>query len=239
MNKYLTGLLALALLAGCSAAQSSAASFQQISQEEAMRIMEEETGYILLDVRTLDEYNESHIPGAVCIPNEHINTTPPSQLPDKSQTILVCCRSGNRSKQAAQKLADMGYTDIREFGGITTESAFDPVLMLDRREAKEQNGIVFEVTQYEKDALTAKITNNSQETFSYGEPFELYRKDGDEWKSVEWEEERMWIMIAYELSPGESKEIRCSLAGAKDIDSGEYMLEKNGLQTGFSLVYSE
>ena len=118
MNKYLTGLLALALLAGCSAAQSSAASFQQISQEEAMRIMEEETGYILLDVRTLDEYNESHIPGAVCIPNEHINTTPPSQLPDKSQTILVCCRSGNRSKQAAQKLADMGYTKVYEFGGM-------------------------------------------------------------------------------------------------------------------------
>ena len=244
MNKYFTGLLVLALLAGCSSAQSSAASFQQITQEEAMRIMEEETGYILLDVRTLDEYNESHIPGAICIPNEHINSTPPSQLPDKSQTILVYCRSGNRSKQAAQKLADMGYTDIREFGGIMTwtgktESAFDPVLMLDRREAKEQNGIIFEVTGYDKDALTAKFTNNSEETFSYGEPFELYRKDNNEWKSVEWEEERMWIMIAYELSPGESKEIRCSLAGAKNIDSGEYMLEKNGLQTEFTLVYSE
>ena len=80
-------------------------------------MMEEETGYIILDVRTVDEYKEKHIPGAINIPNEMIGTDKPEQLPDKEQMILVYCRSGNRSKQAAAKLAAQGYTNI-EFGGI-------------------------------------------------------------------------------------------------------------------------
>ena len=80
--------------------------------------MEEESGYILLDVRTQAEFEEKHIPGAICIPNETIGVNPPEQLPDKEQLILVYCRSGNRSKQAAQKLADIGYSNIVEFGGI-------------------------------------------------------------------------------------------------------------------------
>lgn len=94
--------------------------YRQITQEEASELMEGENGFILLDVRTRAEYDSGHIPGAICIPNEDIGTTPPAELPDLNQMILVYCRSGNRSKQASQKLADMGYTDVREFGGIIT-----------------------------------------------------------------------------------------------------------------------
>lgn len=81
-------------------------------------MMEEESGYIILDVRTPEEFGEKHIPGAVNIPNETIGTEEIPDLPDKEQLILVYCRSGNRSKQASEKLADLGYTNIVEFGGI-------------------------------------------------------------------------------------------------------------------------
>lgn len=82
--------------------------------------MESETGYIVLDVRTPQEYAERHIPGAINVPNETIGSTAPEQLPDREQLILIYCRSGNRSKQAADKLAALGYTNIVEFGGINS-----------------------------------------------------------------------------------------------------------------------
>lgn len=91
--------------------------YTQISQDEAKRMMQEED-CIVVDVRRPDEFAAGHIPGAVCIPNETIGTQPPDGLADKAQTILVYCRSGNRSKQAAQKLFDMGYSHVFEFGGI-------------------------------------------------------------------------------------------------------------------------
>ncbi len=91
-----------------------------ISQDEAAEMMEKDDGHIVVDVRTRQEYEEGHIPGAVCIPNEEIHYQMPAELPDKAQIILVYCRSGNRSKQAAQKLADMGYYKVYEFGGINT-----------------------------------------------------------------------------------------------------------------------
>lgn len=81
-------------------------------------MMEEETGYIILDVRTAQEYSEKHIPGAINIANESIGTEDISELPDKDQLILVYCRSGNRSKQASEKLVKLGYTNIIEIGGI-------------------------------------------------------------------------------------------------------------------------
>lgn len=96
---------------------SVSGSYTQISQDEAKRMMQEET-CIVVDVRRPDEFAAGHIPGAVCIPNETIGTQPPDGLADKAQTILVYCRSGNRSKQAAQKLFDMGYSHVFEFGGI-------------------------------------------------------------------------------------------------------------------------
>ena len=96
------------------------ATYECISQEEAHALMEDETDCIILDVRTQAEFDEKHILNAICIPNETIDTEPPAELPDKDQLILVYCRSGNRSKQASEKLAAMGYTNIKEFGGINT-----------------------------------------------------------------------------------------------------------------------
>ena len=110
-------LMSLLLLAGCGARQEESA-YRQVTMEEAAAMMREESGYIILDVRTAEEYSEKHIPGAVKVPNEIIGSAGIPELPDKAQLILVYCRSGNRSKQAAEKLAKLGYTNIVEFGGI-------------------------------------------------------------------------------------------------------------------------
>ena len=80
--------------------------------------MEEESGYIILDVRRPDEFAEGHIPNAINVPNESIGTAEIAELPDKNQLILVYCRSGRRSKEAAEKLVKPGYTNVVEFGGI-------------------------------------------------------------------------------------------------------------------------
>ena len=108
------------MLAGCGAGEKAPGSYRQISMEEAVSMMERETDYILLDVRTQDEYAQGHIPGAICIPNETIGTEEIPELPDKEQLILVYCPSGNRSKQASEKLVQLGYTNIVEFGGINS-----------------------------------------------------------------------------------------------------------------------
>ena len=92
-------------------------TYEQISPQEAKKRMDNEDDVIILDVRTQEEYDSGHIKNAVCLPNEDI-LSEPDILPDKGQQILVYCRSGNRSKQAAQKLADMGYENVLEFGGI-------------------------------------------------------------------------------------------------------------------------
>ena len=93
-------------------------SYTQISQDEAKEMMKQNDGHVIVDVRRPDEFADGHIPGAICIPNESIGSEQPEELPDLSQVILVYCHSGNRSKQAAQKLFDMGYTNVYEFGGI-------------------------------------------------------------------------------------------------------------------------
>ena len=119
MRKLLSVFLAAILLAGCSAPKETA-SYRQISMDEAITMMEEESGYIILDVRTPEEFADKHIPGAINIPNETIGTAEIPELPDKDQLILVYCRSGNRSKQASEKLAALGYTNVVEFGGINS-----------------------------------------------------------------------------------------------------------------------
>lgn len=126
MKKHLIVLTALCLallLCACGAESgekqdASPATYQQITQTEAMRMMQHEPNAIILDVRTPEEYASGHIPNAICIPNESIGTAEIPELPDKEQIILVYCRSGRRSKEAAQKLADLGYTRVYEFGGI-------------------------------------------------------------------------------------------------------------------------
>jgi len=95
-------------------------SYTQISQDVAKDMILKDNSLIIIDVRTKGEYEEGHIPGAVLIPNESIKDRKPELLPDVNQVILVYCRSGNRSKQAAQKLANMGYNKVYEFGGINT-----------------------------------------------------------------------------------------------------------------------
>ena len=93
-------------------------SYAQISQDDAKLMMQEDDGHIIVDVRRADEYAQGHISGAILIPNESITDTPPEELPDKNQIVLVYCRTGRRSKEASQKLADMGYVNVYEFGGI-------------------------------------------------------------------------------------------------------------------------
>ena len=110
-------LLALVLLLTACA---QAASYEQITQEEAKQILDTTNGYILLDTRTQEEYDQSHIPGALLIPHTEIAQRAADELPDKDQVILVYCRSGNRSKQASEVLAELGYTNVKEFGGINT-----------------------------------------------------------------------------------------------------------------------
>ncbi len=92
--------------------------YTQISQDEAKEMMAKDDGHVIIDVRREDEFAQGHIPGAILIPNESIDVEPLKELPDFDQIILVYCRSGKRSKEAAQKLADMGYSNVYEFGGI-------------------------------------------------------------------------------------------------------------------------
>ena len=108
--------LAIFLLSSCGTGNS----YTQISQDEAMQMMQEESGYLIVDVRRPDEFAEGHIKGAINVPNETIEGEQPEALPDPDQLLLIYCRSGNRSKEASQKLADMGYTNVYEFGGINT-----------------------------------------------------------------------------------------------------------------------
>ena len=100
------------------ASKNNKDSYTQIDQETAKLMMDLNDGHVIVDVRRQDEYDEGHIPGAICIPNESIIDSMPPELPDLEQIILIYCRSGRRSKEAAQKLFDMGYTNVFEFGGI-------------------------------------------------------------------------------------------------------------------------
>ena len=118
MKKLLPIFISTLFLVGCAVPAEQEISYRQITMDEAVAMMEEEGGYIILDVRTAAEFDEKHIPGAINIPNEAIGTDAIPELPDKDQLILVYCRSGNRSKQASEKLVRLGYTNVVEFGGI-------------------------------------------------------------------------------------------------------------------------
>ena len=118
IRRLLPFVLSLMLLSSCGTPGSSSLGYRQISMNEAVKMMKDEKNYIILDARRPDEYAEGHIPGAINIPNEEIGTAEIAELPDKSQLILVYCRSGRRSKEASEKLAGIGYTNIVEFGGI-------------------------------------------------------------------------------------------------------------------------
>ena len=116
IKRVLPIILSALLLTAC--APGNSLGYKQITMSEAVKMMETEKNYIILDVRRADEFAEGHIPGAINVPNEEIGTAEIAELPDKSQLILVYCRSGRRSKEASEKLVKLGYTNIVEFGGI-------------------------------------------------------------------------------------------------------------------------
>ena len=120
MKKWMVLLLAVMMLAACGHDnhKDQGAVYRNITAEEAKQIMDTEEGYLILDVRTQEEYDEGHIPGAIVISHDEIAEKAEEVLTDKDQLILVYCRSGRRSKLAAEALVELGYTNIREFGGI-------------------------------------------------------------------------------------------------------------------------
>ena len=118
-RKLLVMILGTVVLMGCASCEPPANTYKQVTAEQAMSMMNSlSSPYIILDVRTPEEFAQGHIPNAINIPNETIGTEQIPQLPNKKQVIFVYCRSGNRSKQAAEKLVQLGYTNVVEFGGI-------------------------------------------------------------------------------------------------------------------------
>ena len=120
MKKLVFLLLAVMLLTACNHVKENdrEVTYMNITAEEAKRIMDSEEGYIILDVRTRDEYETGHIPGARCFPLDDIECNAEVYIPDKDMMYLIYCRSGRRSKLAAEILVELGYTNIKEFGGI-------------------------------------------------------------------------------------------------------------------------
>ena len=120
MKKALLLVLSCLLLTACGQVEKEKqeASYMNITAQQAKEIMDTEKDYVILDTRTREEYDEGHIPGAMLIPHDEILEKAESVLTDKNQLILVYCRSGRRSKLAAEDLQKLGYTDIKEFGGI-------------------------------------------------------------------------------------------------------------------------
>lgn len=116
MKKICLALFILILSSSCIFSKDE--GYKRISMDEAKTLMEKEEGYILLDVRTKGEYESGYIPGAINIPLSDIDEKIISFLPDKSQMILVYCRSGNRSREASDKLSKLGYSNVLEIGGI-------------------------------------------------------------------------------------------------------------------------
>ena len=118
-KRFLIALLTFALPFGCvGCSDGDSAIYDQISGAEAKALMDSESGYVIIDARTQEEYDQGHIPGAILIPEYEIADRAEKELPDKDQLILVYCRSGRRSKIAAEELVKLGYTNVKEFGGI-------------------------------------------------------------------------------------------------------------------------
>lgn len=120
MKKWILVLLAAVLFSACghNTQKEQEMVYMNITAQQAKEIMDTQEGYIILDTRTQEEYDTGHIPGAIVLPYDEVLKKAETVLPDKSQLILVYCRSGRRSKLAAEDLVKLGYTNIREFGGI-------------------------------------------------------------------------------------------------------------------------
>ena len=118
-KRFLIMLLTFAFPFGCvGCSDGGSVSYDQISGTEAKALIDSESGYVIIDARTQEEYDQGHIPGAILIPEHEIADRAEKELPDKDQLIFVYCRSGRRSKIAAEELVKLGYTNVKEFGGI-------------------------------------------------------------------------------------------------------------------------
>lgn len=125
LKKYLLGIFAIVTATlflftgcGCENKEEAMTGYRSISSQEAKELMDTESSYIILDVRTEEEYTQGHIKNAVLIPDYELESRAEQELPDKDQLIMVYCRSGRRSKSASETLVSLGYTNIVEFGGI-------------------------------------------------------------------------------------------------------------------------
>ena len=219
----LAGLTAgLLILAGCKAhildgPGMEGKSYTQIDQDTARQMMEKNDGHVVVDVRRQDEYDAGHIPGAILIPNESITDTPPAELPDKDQIILIYCRSGNRSKEAARKLFDMGYTKVYEFGGINswpgeTETAALTEPTLDRE------GAVLRFSSFD----------------GGGPEYELTAEDPS---LITWTAKREYGSDHHELETGSSYEMVYTIRGAKPGTTGVTVLGSSPIIEPISRKY--
>ena len=249
IRKTIAAVMAVFLVAGCGSKKEN--TYRSIPQSEALAMMESETDYIILDVRRPDEFAEKHLPGALNVPNETISDTMPPELPDSGQLIFVYCRSGNRSKQAAEKLADMGYTNIVEIGGIETwpgeieegedmKNAFVKTdLIMDTHKDGEKDGVILSLESFAYPVMEMTLSNQSGRPFTYGSAFVLETNDNGEWKETEKSREMMWTMEAYELADGESVRLSFDLSLLGNLYPDRYRVGKEGIMAEFRLVYTE
>lgn len=184
--------------------------YKIITQQEAKRMIDTEKDIIILDVRRQDEYDTEHIPNAVLIPNESIIDTRPAELDDLNQKILIYCRSGNRSKQAAQKLADMGYTNIYEFGGIIT----------------------WEYDTVKPSALKSPEDISLRDTDGNGKNY-LFTYNGEDYKAL-YTNDKWKIINSYKITDTDDIEIICeALKNVHPIHNADY----SGYRTAEDMAY--
>ena len=222
----LCAMTALLLLSGCGSkgqvmdGDGMLNSYKQISQNEAKEMMLRPDGHVILDVRRQDEFDAGHIPGAILIPNEDIDTTPPKELPDLNQVILIYCRSGNRSKQAAQKLFDMGYTNLYEFGGIITWTG----------------EIVAENAPEESKPPVKNTASVSFESFDGGGPEYSVRIDDPEISS--YESKRHYYKDDHDQMTGAGYEVVFTFIGLKTGETKATISARSPIADNFDAVYS-
>lgn len=249
LKRMILLVICAVLSVGCR--EAGQAQYTSVSQQEALEMMAEEDNYIILDVRTAEEYAQGHIPGAVNIANESITDTMPAGLEDLNQLIFVYCRSGSRSKDAAAKLAAIGYTNIIEIGGISTwpgkvtesmefETAMTKtMLILDIYTPGEKDGVTLTPASFQYPVMELVLSNQSGRPFTYGSAFVLEINDNGEWVETAESRDAMWTMEAYELEDGESIVLKCDLSRLCSLYPGRYRLSKEGIAAEFRLVYSE
>ena len=258
----LISLLGAILLAGCTVLKPAEhmidgdgmeRTYQSVSGEQAMKMMQSGDDYVILDVRARAEFDSEHIPGAMSLPNEQIGDGEIGLLPDRNRQIYIYGRTGEQAKDAAQKLLEKGYNRIVEFGTISDwpghvvveeYQAMRPKLILDGCEPGTANGHTVRITDYQDGKLTAELSNASGERWDYFGTFKLSVRDGEAWNPIPWPEDWAWPECLYLLEDGRSMHYVFDVTPLGSLDSGEYLLQTDFMYTGciettFRLVYTE